>query len=95
MKRCNVYKMKPEAKKRLNAIHDYYYAENFLQDVHDRDFLYISMVGINTDTLEFSQMLDMFCIKHTEFEDVFEEEPFMTTEQLNNKLWEIQKMEGE
>lgn len=70
MKKNQAYKAKREKIHRMHNFYEYYYADDFLHDI-ETNKMYISMIGINTDNLEFSQIFSRLIVDSDKFEEYF------------------------
>ena len=90
MVKCNIYKIKEVVKEKLIVLSDFYYADDFYKDLVSGK-LYITMIGVNLETMEMAQLFDKFIVPSELFSEYFYDDIIMTTHEINNKIEELSK----
>lgn len=88
MTKCNIYKMKEEVADKIIVFSDFYYAEDFYTDLVTGK-LYITMIGVNLETMEMAQIFDKFVVPSELFAEYFYDEIVMTSIEINDRIEEL------
>lgn len=88
MTKCNIYKIKEDAKEKLPAVYTFYYADDFYKDVITNK-LVISMIGVDLETMQMTQLFDKFVVPSELFTEYFYEEIVMTSSEINDRIEEL------
>jgi hypothetical protein len=70
MKKNQAYKIRKSDAKRQYDDYEYYYADDFLWDI-ETGKMYISMYGIDIETLDTAQITSKFIVEADKFNDYF------------------------